>query len=176
MKKILICLLAITLASCDTDEIISQLGEGTVQADINGETKTWEFGPNSLGAVLTSQMAGSEVLYALGIAASTDGVSDNSVSRSIGIVVFVDSPDAIFSGASFNTPSDLVLGTYSYENGTTIIDADQTVSATLYISSVDASGEKMSGTFSYETTDEDTNTTYSISNGSFTDIPYHYDF
>ncbi|NRD19811.1 hypothetical protein HNV08_07095 [Winogradskyella eckloniae] len=178
MKKILFCLFALVLASCDTEDIISQLVEGTVKADINGQTHTWNFGVNSLGAVITSETAGTETIYALGVAASTDGVSDNSETKSIGIVVFIDHPDDVVAGASFSTPSDIVLGTYAYDNeaGTSSIDADQTLSATLNIASVNDSEGTISGTFNYETTDEDTGITYTISNGSFTDIPYHYDF
>lgn len=176
MKKLLILLCAISLVGCDTDEIISQIaGDGTVKADINGQTKTWEFGPNSVGATMTTSQQGSVTFYSFGIGASSDGVSNNNETTAIAITLISDSPIEIVSGATFTYPADLLGGSYTYENedGSTTIDADESVSATLNISSVDISGGKMSGTFSYETIDEDTSLTYTVSNGTFTNIPFY---
>lgn len=178
MKKIFICLLAITLASCDTEDSASQVFDGSVSADINGETHIWQFGPNSLGATLASESVGAETINAFSVVASTDGVSDNSESKSIGVVVFIDSAAEIVSGATFTSSVDLLVASYAFEstNSTLTIDADQTVSATLYISSVNTSNDIISGTFSFEAIDEDTNITYHITNGSFSDIPYYNDY
>ncbi|WP_299107413.1 DUF6252 family protein [uncultured Winogradskyella sp.] len=179
MKKIVLFLLAITLISCDVEDAVNQFIEdaGVVKADINGVTKTWEFGPNSLGALLSTESVGTETIYAFSVAASTDGVSDNSETTAIGVVVFIDSPEDIISGATFTSSADLIVGSYAFEsdNSTTNIDADQTVSATLHISAINASAETISGTFSFKTTDDDTNITYNITNGSFSEIPYYND-
>ncbi len=175
-KKLLLCLFAIALISCDVeDEIISLLGEdGTVKADINGQTKTFTFGQNSVAAAITSGDSGPISVYVFGLAASTDGVSDNSETTAIGVTLIMDNPDVIVAGASFTFPADAVGGTYTFEdeNGSTTIDADETVSATLSISAVDVLGERISGTFSYVAFDPDTNTTYTVGNGSFTNIPF----
>lgn len=179
MKKLALFLLVITLVSCDVEDAVNQFieDEGTVKADIDGVTKTWQFGPNSLGAILSTESVGAETIYAFSVAASTDGVSDNSETTTIGIVVFIDSPEAIISGATFTSSTDLLVGSYAFEssNSAIIIDADQTVSATMQISSVNASDETISGTFSFKTTDDDTNITYNITNGSFSEIPYYND-
>lgn len=177
MKKILICLIAITLVCCDSaqDEIENQLDiEGTVKADINGQTKTFTFGPNSVAAAITSTDAGPTTIYAFGLGASTDGISDNSETTAIAVTLIMDNPDVITAGATFTYPTDLVGGTYTFENEneSITIDGDETISATLNITAVDIAGEKISGTFSYVTVDEDTNETYTISNGIFTNIPF----
>ncbi|MUU78300.1 hypothetical protein [Winogradskyella endarachnes] len=177
MKKIFICILAIILTSCDTEDIVSQFVDGSVSADINGETQTWQFGPNALGAIINSESVGTETVYTFSVVASTDGVSDNSESKSIGVVVFIDSPANIVSGATFNSSTDLLVASYAFEstNSTLSIDADHTVSATLQISNINLSDETISGIFSFEVIDETTAITYNITNGSFTNIPYYND-
>lgn len=178
MKKLLICLTAFALLSCDIeDEIANILGDGTVTADINGQTKTFEFGPNSVAAAITSSEAGPTTIYAFGLGASSDGVSNNSETTSIGVTLIMDSPDVIVAGATFTYPNDLVGGSYSYEdeNGSTTTDADNNTSATLSITAVDVAGERISGTFSYVVIDDDTNVTYTVSNGSFNNIPFYID-
>jgi hypothetical protein len=175
MRKILLCIFTLSLLACDTDEIISQLFDGTVKADINGQSKTWEFGPNSVGATMTTVQEDSITVYSFGLAASSDGVSNNNETTTIAITIISDTPISIVSGATFTYPADLIGGTYSYDNedGSVSIDGDDSVSATLHISSVNSSGSEISGTFSFETVDGDTGTTYTVSNGTFTNIPFY---
>ncbi|WP_282032254.1 hypothetical protein [Winogradskyella eximia] len=176
MKKLLVCLFAITMVSCDVEEEIANiLGDGTVRADVNGETKTFTFGQNSVAAAITSSNSGPNTIYAFGMGASTDGISDNSETTAIAVTLLMDNPDVIVAGASFSYPNDLLGGTYTFEdeNGSTNIDGDESTSANLNITSVDIAGERISGTFSFVTIDSDTNTTYTVSNGSFTNIPFY---
>jgi len=176
MKKLLICITAFALLSCDVEEEIANLlGDGTVKADINGQTKTFTFGPNSVAAAITSSDSGPTTVYAFGMGASSDGVSNNSETTSIAVTLIMDNPNVIVAGATFTYPDDLLGGSYSYEdeNGSTTIDAESNTSATLHISAVDVAGERISGTFSYVAIDEDTNVTYIVSNGSFNNIPFY---
>lgn len=176
MKKLLICLFSIILVSCDVEEEIANiLGDGTVKADVNGETKTFNFGQNSVAAAITSSDSGPATIYAFGMAASTDGISDNSETTAIGVVLVIDDPNAIVAGASFSYPNDLLGGTYTYEdeNGSSTIDGDDSTSANLSITSVDVEAERISGTFSFVTVDSNTGITYTVSNGSFTNIPFY---
>jgi hypothetical protein len=175
MKKIAIVFIALFLINCNSsDDTNDNVFDAFVQADINGETIRFNFGENSLGAALTTSSFGSNTIYGFGIGASTDGVSDNTETTSIGLALILDNPDVIMAGATFNYPTDLLSGTYTYENSntSTTIDGDGTVSATLTINAFDLDQEKMSGTFSYVTVDENTNTTYTVSNGVFSNIPY----
>lgn len=176
MKKVLLCLISISILSCDIkDKIISQVGDGTVKATINGQTKTWSFGPNSVGASITSSDTGVGIVYGFGLAANSDGVSDNSESTSIAITIIKDNPDFIVSGATFSYPEDLIEGFYTYENEdeSNVIDGDVTSSATMTITSYDEANGRITGTFNFVTVDENTNIIYTVSNGSFTDIPFY---
>jgi len=176
MKRILLVLMTIVFAACSSsDDNDIETFDAFVKADINGETMTFNYGPNSVAAAITSTNAGASTIYAFGMGASTDGVSNNSVTTSIAVTLIMDNPDDISAGATFNYPADLLGGSYSYEDesGSTTIDGDETVSATMTITAVDVANEKISGTFSYVTVDENTSVNYTVSNGIFSNIPFY---
>jgi len=175
MKKITVILMALFLTTCSgEDDSTDNVFDAFIQADINGETIRFNFGENSLGAALTTSSFGSTMIYGFGIGASTDGVSNNTETTSIGLALILEDPDAIATGATFNYPTDLLSGTYTFENenSSVSIDGDETISATLTINTLDLEEEKMSGTFSYVTRDSNNDITYTVSNGMFSNIPY----
>ncbi|MFK7832477.1 MAG: hypothetical protein AB8B52_04300 [Winogradskyella sp.] len=181
MKKILLCLIAIGLTSCNLeDEIIDQLGfdsEGTLSAKINGQTKDFDSGLDGAGAALISAEVGTETVYGFSVGAiALDDIFDETETTQLGLTLVMEDPNVIVAGANFNYPEDNLLGLYFFEGSNDVyIDADETISATLAISAIDTSNETISGSFSYIVKEPFIEVTYAISNGVFSNVPYNID-
>lgn len=180
MKKILICLMAITFFGCDIEEeIIDQLiqEEGYVEVTINGQTRVFDYAPGLVGASLTSTETSIGLIHGFAfVALDPDSIINNSEVTHVGMTLTVESPDAIIAGTTFNYPTNQLSGFYGYENGEGIdIDTDETLSASLTITAINTGDETISGTFGYVVKEGFTGNTYTISNGSFTNIPFSSD-
>lgn len=175
MKKLLIFILSTVLISCSgSDDDATTLLNSYLKADINGETKTFNVGPNSVAAAISGSSVGSDMIYVFGLGATTDGISDNSETTSLSMVLLIENPDVIVAGASFNSSDDGLSAGYFYnlENEDPSIDADETLTANLSISAIDLEDERISGSFSFSVRDPNTNETYTVSNGIFNAIPF----
>lgn len=178
MKRILIFISAILVASCNSsDDSDIDLFNAFLKADINGETKTFNVGPNSVAAAISGSTVGSEVFYVFGLGVTTDGISDNSESTNLSMIARIVSPNDIVSGVSFSSENEELSAGYFFEtnNSVSVINANKTISANLNISSVDSNNNLISGTFNFSVLDESTDITYTITDGVFSNIPFAVD-
>lgn len=165
-------LFSVSFSACEPIEDIKEEIEegGEFSATVNGENFT------AKGILVTAQYqttASGITTLAIGAAKlPLDGVTKGFALAAVSIDSTEIAAGDVFTGDSIEK---VAAGEYSVDSDTEDIKAgsSQTKTATITITSIDFSTKLVSGTFSFDgTDDDDPNTVYEVRDGVFTDVVF----
>jgi hypothetical protein len=153
------------------DPEMPDTGTASLSAKINGET--FSVSGVFVSAEYTAQ---NQMVQSIAVAGAESPI--NGVNRAIALAMVAVDSTQIQSGDTFvaTSTSRVGAGEYTFDNGTTDIKAvsSNTDKATLTITNINYDTKLVSGTFSFEgSDDDDPGTTYQITDGVFTDVPFN---
>lgn len=166
-------IITIFLSACKenlaTDILDDLSGNGSFSAKINGEDFSAE------GVLVTAQYSDQTVGQILGIGAAM--LPSNGVTRAIALAIVSLDDSGINAGETYTATSTAksASGEYSLDNNNIDIKAvsSNTDVATVTITAIDYDKKLVSGTFSFDGTDEDApNTVYEVRDGKFENVSF----
>lgn len=170
----ILIILIVIFSSCnklDEDEIIENSGaKQSISAKINGE----DF--SASGILVTAQYSNlNEMVHSLAIGGAE--LPFNGVTRAIALAIVSADSTEINQGEIYTAISNSKIGAgeYAYDNNSIDIKAvsENTDIATITITKIDYDKKLVSGTFSFDGSDEDDpGTIYQIRDGVFTDVSF----
>ena len=178
-NSLLCCLLLIVFTSCNKDDdATTEMGlDGQISARIDGESFTSEAFDGAVEASFSEVDLGDTKYFVMAIGGAD--LSSNSL-RAVGIAFGGFDFSNVTAGSEFKGISNeegnpFALGTYQLERDIDEINAssENTSSATIRITAINREQRLISGEFSFTATDEETNESYNVTNGVFTNIPYN---
>lgn len=181
-SPLLILTLLVSLSGClsdDVEEIIDDIDDisgtpGSLVADVNGDS--FSSSGSFVTADLSDQQNGGFTITMAGVRFK-DGFGSG-----IALVLFGTGFESLAVGDTFvgSDSERLVAGAYTIENLEDDNDSGEVNAGSLLngssrctITKIDRTNGLISGTFSFDAVDEDTEETFEIRNGVFTDIEYN---